>query len=237
MDNTGCALEEVDAHNVVPVWLTSSVREKAAFTIRPKIHSRLGQFLTNFPPMKPLPTNAWPASCTADPIDWDALQEEARHRGAEVPEVSWLVPGEDAGKDALAAFLQRRRLSLYAPKRNDPTVPEALSGLSPYLHFGFLSPQRAAFEAQKQRQHLKSDYSLDRAKRVASAVGRVSTNFWTNSSFGESSRKTSVTTSLATIPWKQRLLGPGRRCRSTLQTNESTCTRGRTPLFVYSMKK
>ena len=160
MDNINCALEEVDAHNVVPVWVTSSVREKGAYTIRPKIHSRMDQFLTNFPPMKPLPNNAWPESCTADPIDWEALLEEARHRGAEVPEVSWVVPGEDAARDALAAFLQRRRLSSYAPKRNDPGVPDAQSGLSPYLHFGFLSPQRTAFEARKQRQHLTHDCSF-----------------------------------------------------------------------------
>ena len=160
MDNIDCALEEVDAHNVVPVWVASSKREHAAYTIRPKIHSRLDQFLTNFPPMKPLPANAWPESCTADLIDWEALQEEARQRGAEVPEVSWVDAGEDAGRDALAAFLQKKRLSSYAEKRNDPAIPDAQSGLSPYFHFGFLSPQRAAFEARKQRQQLKSDCSV-----------------------------------------------------------------------------
>ena len=159
MDSINCALEEVDAHNVVPVWVASSKREYAAYTIRPKIHSRLDQFLTNFPPMKPLPNNAWPESCTADPIDWEALLEEAQHRGAEVREVSWIEPGEDAAKGALAAFLLKRRLSSYASKRNDPGIPDAQSGLSPYFHFGFLSPQRAAFEARKQRQHFKHDRS------------------------------------------------------------------------------
>ena len=46
-------------------------------------------------------------------------------------------------------FLTKARLSRYADKRNDPTVPNALSGLSPYLHFGHLSAQRAAIEAAK----------------------------------------------------------------------------------------
>lgn len=41
------------------------------------------------------------------------------------------------------------RLRRYDEKRNDPTVPDALSGLSPYLHFGQLAPQRAAIEAAK----------------------------------------------------------------------------------------
>lgn len=33
-------------------------------------------------------------------------------------------------------FLSKARLARYDEKRNDPTVPDALSGLSPYLHFG-----------------------------------------------------------------------------------------------------
>jgi deoxyribodipyrimidine photo-lyase len=47
--------------------------------------------------------------------------------------------------------LSTSRLGLYASKRNDPATPKALSGLSPYLHFGQLAPQRAALEAAKHR--------------------------------------------------------------------------------------
>ena len=49
---------------------------------------------------------------------------------------------------ALKAFLSKPRLAQYE-KRNDPTLPNALSGLSPWLHFGQLAPQRAALEATK----------------------------------------------------------------------------------------
>ena len=45
----------------------------------------------------------------------------------------------------------KARLARYEEKRNDPTVPDALSGLSPYLHFGHLSPQRAAVEAARNK--------------------------------------------------------------------------------------
>lgn len=48
-------------------------------------------------------------------------------------------------------FLTKARLSKYEEKRNDPCVPDALSGLSPYLHFGHLAPQRAAIEAAKMK--------------------------------------------------------------------------------------
>lgn len=63
-------------------------------------------------------------------------------------------PGEDAAARALSGpggFLSSERLGLYDTKRNDPALPKALSGLSPYLHFGQLAPQRAALEAAKHR--------------------------------------------------------------------------------------
>lgn len=62
--------------------------------------------------------------------------------------------GEAAALAALQGdkgFLTDARLGLYASKRNDPCVPQALSGLSPYLHYGQLSAQRAALEAAKLR--------------------------------------------------------------------------------------
>ena len=64
-----------------------------------------------------------------------------------MPEVSWAVPGEAAARATLDHFLTRR-LRLYE-NRNDPAKPQALSGLSPYLHFGHISAARCALEAKK----------------------------------------------------------------------------------------
>jgi deoxyribodipyrimidine photo-lyase len=58
-------------------------------------------------------------------------------------------PGEAAARAALAGFLAPSRLKMYNDKRNDPNIPQAQSGLSPYFHFGQLSAQRAALEAVK----------------------------------------------------------------------------------------
>ena len=44
---------------------------------------------------------------------------------------------------------------MYADKRNDPCVQGARSGLSPYLHYGHLAPQRAALEAAKKKSQFK----------------------------------------------------------------------------------
>ena len=38
--------EEVDTHNVIPVWVTSEKKEIGARTIRPKIHRKLPEYLT-----------------------------------------------------------------------------------------------------------------------------------------------------------------------------------------------
>ena len=74
--------------------------------------------------------------------------------GAEVPEIEWCVPGEDAGIEVLMGnkdgFLTKR-LKNYSTDRNNPIKPKALSGLSPYLHFGQVSAQRCALEARKVR--------------------------------------------------------------------------------------
>ena len=66
----------------------------------------------------------------------------------------WIVPGEAAARAALdgaSGFLTASRLKQYSDKRNDPATPQALSDLSPYLHYGQLSPHRAALEAAKHR--------------------------------------------------------------------------------------
>ncbi|XP_037930535.1 deoxyribodipyrimidine photo-lyase-like, partial [Teleopsis dalmanni] len=44
-------LTQVDAHNIVPVWIASDKQEYAARTIRNKINSKLGEYLTEFPPI------------------------------------------------------------------------------------------------------------------------------------------------------------------------------------------
>lgn len=90
-------------------------------------------------------------------MEWDALLARVLAVGAAVPEVAWIAPGEDAAVEALCgagpeAFLTSR-LKLYE-KRNDPNETRALSGLSPWLHFGHLSAQRVVLESKKfKKQH------------------------------------------------------------------------------------
>jgi len=148
----GCPMIEVDAHNVVPAWVTSEKQEYGARTIRPKIHRNLAEFLTAPQVLDDL--IAAPDSLTPSETDWDVLIDEAKQRGAHVPEVRGVKPGERA---ALAALLDPnedcflpQRLMLYE-ERNKPTTPRAVSRLSLYLNHGQLSPRRAAWEAAQLR--------------------------------------------------------------------------------------
>ena len=135
---------EVDAHNVVPVWVASDKKEVGARTIRKKITERLPEYLTDFPPLPaapaPHPSASLRAEC-AKPVDWAAV-DASLTVDRSVAEVDWCVPGAKAGLAATEEFCASR-LRLFAEKRNDPNV-HACSDLSPYTHFGQIAPQRAA---------------------------------------------------------------------------------------------
>jgi deoxyribodipyrimidine photo-lyase len=64
-----------------------------------------------------------------------------------VKPVGQIAPGAAAAAATLESFLTTRS-RLFETKRNDPTV-DALSGLSPYLHFGQIAAQRCAYEAKR----------------------------------------------------------------------------------------
>ncbi|KAH9328232.1 hypothetical protein KI387_000340, partial [Taxus chinensis] len=145
----GTTVHEVDAHNIVPVWRASDKLEYSARTIRTKIQKQLPEFLVQFPDVK-APDQKWTSEPPAD-IEWDDLIDTVLRKGAEVPEVHWCEPGEDAAKEVLLGkkngFLTSR-LKNYSDDRNNPSKPTGLSGLSPYLHYGQISSQRCALEAR-----------------------------------------------------------------------------------------
>lgn len=140
VDGLACPVYQVDAHNVVPCWITSQKQEFAARTIRPKIHAQLTTYLTDIPQVTSQVSHA---PFTYQTIDWKVL-EGLIPVGAPPVAVEWIEPGEKAAHAALKRFISER-LPSYHERRNDP-LAGALSDLSPYFHYGHLSPQRAAYE-------------------------------------------------------------------------------------------
>jgi deoxyribodipyrimidine photo-lyase len=131
---------EVDTHNVVPCWIASQKQEYAAYTFRPKMHRALREFLDDFPPLRKhpfLPVGG------IQKVSW-AKALETLEIDRSVTEVQGIKPGERRGQKALKDFIEKR-LSNYGAQRNDP-LRKGQSLLSPYLHFGQISPQRVALE-------------------------------------------------------------------------------------------
>jgi len=134
--------DEVDAHNIIPAWETSNKQEYAAYTIRPKIHRRLQDYLEDFPSLK---KHKYPWPMMIDNINWTKARKSLQ-LDKPIGEVAWLKPGEHAAANAMYDFLENRLVN-YNKFRNNPNY-NAQSNLSPYLHFGQLSAQRLARETQ-----------------------------------------------------------------------------------------
>lgn len=140
---------QVDAHNIVPIWIASDKQEYAARTIRNKINSKLGEYLTQFPPVVKHPHKA---STPPASIDWKKTLNSLKVDES-VGEVTWCRPGYRNAVGMLESFINKR-LKLFNTKRNDPTV-NALSNMSPYFHFGQISVQRAVLEVSKHKSKAK----------------------------------------------------------------------------------
>jgi len=142
----GCGLVEVETNAVVPVRAVSGKEEYAAATIRPKIHRLWGDYLV------PLKTTAvkkdglglkFDSLPAADPGALLAALPVAKN----VLPVATIHGGTSKARRILRLFISRK-LSDYAEARNDPTR-EGVSGLSPYLHFGQISPLEVALAVKE----------------------------------------------------------------------------------------
>ena len=143
---------EVDAHNIIPCRFVSIKQEFAAHTIRGKINKSIPGFLEEFPGLKKHEFS-WKEK---NETNWDKIIKKLKSKiNFEVLGVDWIKPGEKEARKMLDKFIEIK-LKKYPKLRNDPTK-DALSNLSPYLHFGQISSQRAALEI------IKAD-ALEKAK-------------------------------------------------------------------------
>jgi deoxyribodipyrimidine photo-lyase len=147
---------EVDAHNVVPCWEASKKQEYAAHTFRPKLLRLLPEFLTEYPELESNPkfseissssgkSKTFPEvrkNATGTLLPEDLLEEKTDF----LPGPALFEAGETAARKVMDEFLTNK-LDSYSALRNDPTK-DALSNLSPYLHFGQISAQRVALEVE-----------------------------------------------------------------------------------------
>lgn len=129
---------EIDTHNIIPAWLVSDKKEYGAYTIRPKIHRLLDDFLTDIPTAQPHPVRY--TLPTDIPLH---NHPSAATNHLPLADVQY-SPGERVAWKKAKRFLATG-LQNYAGQLNNPCL-QGQSGLSPYLHFGHLSAQRLAYE-------------------------------------------------------------------------------------------
>ncbi len=132
-----CRLVQVETDVVVPVETAYPKEAYTAAVLRPKITRLIGQFLT--------PLKATALHCTAHESSFmleteDVLQSLNIERA--VSRSHHILGGRSAAKQLLDNFIATN-LSCYAERRNDPSTDFA-SHMSPYLHFGQISPLEIA---------------------------------------------------------------------------------------------
>jgi deoxyribodipyrimidine photo-lyase len=161
-----CRVVQVEGDVVVPADLVSEKREYAARTLRPKIGQLIESYVGGMTVRRPVKSSlrlrlgsdvdvSDPDSVLAR-LDIDrSVGRVQRFRGG----------GAESGR-RLVRFL-RTGLGGYADARNDPADPQC-SNLSPYLHFGQISP----VEIVRKVRAAKGGSSEDRASFLEELVVR-----------------------------------------------------------------
>jgi deoxyribodipyrimidine photo-lyase len=136
-----CRLEEVTTNLIVPVCAASDKENFSAGTLRPRISRRLDYFLK---PLKPnrlkrtaLDLNLPGCIDLNDPALLTALNVDRS-----VTPSPFYRGGANDAKIQMETFIQNK-LARYDKERNNPVL-DVQSNLSPYLHFGQISPLAAA---------------------------------------------------------------------------------------------
>jgi deoxyribodipyrimidine photo-lyase len=138
-----CSVIQVESDVVVPVELVSEKEEYAARTIRNKIDSRLGDFLKPLQQSHPDRDSLGMKFDGLDANKTDSILGEFRVDRT-VAKVNHFHGGTSEAGRLLNGFLNGK-LAHYVDKRNEP-VANCVSSMSPYLHFGQISPLHIALE-------------------------------------------------------------------------------------------
>jgi deoxyribodipyrimidine photo-lyase len=141
-----CPFFEVESDVIVPVEEASLKEEYAAATIRPKIHKKLSHFLIPLKHNNPvidslsLEFHSFDISDVGKTISKLQIDQSIKKVGS----------FQGGTKEALKHFedFLERKLGRFSELRNDPTL-DYLSQMSPYLHFGQISPLFIVLKAKE----------------------------------------------------------------------------------------
>ncbi len=162
----GCRVVAVEGDVVVPVTLVSAKAEYAARTIRPRINRHLEDFLVPCPRYRPKhdSRNLEIRGLDLDHLDGLLTGLEIDCSVAPVPQ--FFKGGPREANRRLRNFI-RRKLHRYEAHRNQPQNDD-VSCMSPYLHFGQISPVIVALAVRDASQ----GQGIDRAAYLEELIVR-----------------------------------------------------------------
>jgi deoxyribodipyrimidine photo-lyase len=142
-----CRVVQVESDLIVPVETASVKAEIGARTLRPRIHRQLADY---HKALTPLPVRTSTTKLRVDGIsiaDTAAVLKTLRIDRSVSPVPGTFKGGASEAKRRFTEFL-KNRLARYDQNHNQPQTDDT-SRMSPYLHFGQISPLYMAMEAMK----------------------------------------------------------------------------------------
>jgi deoxyribodipyrimidine photo-lyase len=149
----------VESDIIVPVEVVSNKAEYAARTIRPKIHRNLDSYLT------PFKSVALKKSSRDLPVrglnleDIDSVLTQMDLDRSVRPVNLFFKGGTRQAKKRFAHFVAKR-LKMYDAHSNQPQTDD-ISQMSPYLHFGQISPLYLALKIKGTAKKLRDTNEID----------------------------------------------------------------------------
>jgi deoxyribodipyrimidine photo-lyase len=150
-----CAFHEVETNLIVPVEEASCKENFSAGTFRPRIKKHFDHFLVPLKHRKAKLDSLGLRFPSFDIEDIGTALSKLKI-DASVVKVDTFHGGTSEAERRLSNFL-RNKLDCFAERRNDPTA-DYVSNMSPYLHFGQISPLYIALQAQKTSSGGKADF-------------------------------------------------------------------------------
>ncbi|MCW4029985.1 MAG: deoxyribodipyrimidine photo-lyase [Candidatus Bathyarchaeota archaeon] len=139
--NIDCALVQVEDNVVVPVKEASDKEEYSAATLRPKILKKKDNYLTEITPQKPKVDSTGLKLDSLHLDNVNGVLDELKVDSS-VDASRYFQGGTNQAIKRLDDFL-KNKLPEYPLYKKDPTC-DYVSNLSPYLHFGQISPLHIA---------------------------------------------------------------------------------------------
>jgi len=151
--SASCGVVQVESDVVVPIEVVSNKAEYAARTIRPKIYQHLNDYLVPFKSSVVEKSSLGLKISGLDQKEVGAVLERLSIDRSISPVTQFFRGGTSQGKAWFDEFI-KRRLRGYLENRNQPQTDD-ISHMSPYLHFGHLSPLYLALQMKSVDRRLK----------------------------------------------------------------------------------